>query len=120
MTHNVDFKSDWPGWLAWRGGQNHGLGVRDQAQERGDSCRIPRGVLPTDQVPGRGRTPADQRPSVLGCTTMSGETVGRAYGARSDEYISLFGAVDQLHPADRDVIDGWSRHISGPVVDAGC
>ena len=51
---------------------------------------------------------------------MSGETVGRAYGARADEYVSLFGSVEQLHPADREFIDLWSRQISGPVVDAGC
>lgn len=48
------------------------------------------------------------------------ERVRRAYGARAEEYIQLFGSTDQVHPDDLALI---ARHLSirpGIVLDVGC
>lgn len=46
--------------------------------------------------------------------------VGEAYDARADEYIELFGSVEQLARVDRDTIDRWQAGVDGPILDAGC
>lgn len=46
--------------------------------------------------------------------------VGDAYDARADEYIELFGSVDQLAKQDRATIERWQAGIAGPILDAGC
>ena len=44
-----------------------------------------------------------------------------AYGARADEYVELFGSLEQLHEADRQLIADWSDGLAeGLVLDAGC
>lgn len=43
-----------------------------------------------------------------------------AYRARAAEYAAVLGAVDQMHPDDRDQISTWGRRIEGPVLDVGC
>ncbi|MET3960288.1 SAM-dependent methyltransferase [Marmoricola sp. OAE513] len=51
---------------------------------------------------------------------MSGARIATAYDGRADEYIELFGSIDQLSPLDRGSIESWSRDIAGLVLDAGC
>jgi SAM-dependent methyltransferase len=46
--------------------------------------------------------------------------VSGAYGARSAEYIGLFGDIDAAAGADRDAVLAWARGITGPVIDVGC
>ncbi len=43
-----------------------------------------------------------------------------AYGARSAEYIELFGGIDAAAEADRTAVLAWARGLAGPVVDVGC
>lgn len=44
-----------------------------------------------------------------------------AYGARADEYVELFGSLEQLHEADRQLITDWSDGLAeGLILDAGC
>ncbi|MBD3940490.1 class I SAM-dependent methyltransferase [Microbacterium sp. NEAU-LLC] len=45
--------------------------------------------------------------------------VRAAYGARSAEYIELFGTVDAATAADRRLILDWARGVGGPVLDIG-
>ncbi|WP_345751870.1 class I SAM-dependent methyltransferase [Microbacterium rhizophilus] len=51
---------------------------------------------------------------------MPESTVTAAYGARSDEYTSLFGDIASAHPDDRALVAEWARGLDGPVVDLGC
>ncbi|TQL68785.1 methyltransferase family protein [Nocardioides albertanoniae] len=51
---------------------------------------------------------------------MTRTEIGASYDSRADEYIDLFGSVDQLSGADRDLIAGWRAKVSGRILDAGC
>ena len=51
---------------------------------------------------------------------MTLDVVRTAYGARSAEYIALFGRVDQVAEVDRDFILAWALGLQGPVLDVGC
>lgn len=51
---------------------------------------------------------------------MTLDVVRTAYGARSAEYIALFGRVDQVAEIDRDFILAWALGLQGPVLDVGC
>jgi SAM-dependent methyltransferase len=46
--------------------------------------------------------------------------VGAAYDGRAEEYIDLFGSVDQLAQRDRDTIGAWQVGVEGCILDAGC
>lgn len=43
-----------------------------------------------------------------------------SYAARAAEYIDRLGAIDTTAKADRDLIDGWARRVSGSILDVGC
>ncbi|KRC61646.1 SAM-dependent methyltransferase [Agromyces sp. Root81] len=43
-----------------------------------------------------------------------------AYAGRAEEYISLFGSVDDAHELDRALVSRWAERVDGPVLDAGC
>ncbi len=44
-----------------------------------------------------------------------------AYGARADEYVELFGSLEQLDEADRQLVADWSDGLTeGLILDAGC
>lgn len=49
-----------------------------------------------------------------------GSGVGDAYSHRSAEYSELFGSMDAVHPADRQLVSAWAGGIVGCVIDAGC
>ncbi|QMW65523.1 class I SAM-dependent methyltransferase [Mumia sp. ZJ1417] len=46
--------------------------------------------------------------------------IGGAYDARADEYVALFGSVDQAAQQDRDTIERWQAGVDGRILDAGC
>lgn len=48
------------------------------------------------------------------------ERVTAAYSARAEEYATLLGSMDAVHPDDRAVVEAWAAGRSGPLVDAGC
>jgi len=43
-----------------------------------------------------------------------------AYGARSAEYVELFGSINAASEADRNVVLAWAQRLTGPVIDVGC
>lgn len=51
---------------------------------------------------------------------MTVSKVSDAYGARSAEYIELFGRIDAAAEADRDAVLAWASGIAGPIIDVGC
>ena len=51
---------------------------------------------------------------------MTLESVRAAYGARSAEYVDLFGAIESAAEVDRSAILAWARGLDGPVLDVGC
>lgn len=51
---------------------------------------------------------------------MTTAAVSAAYGARSAEYVDLFGTIDAAADVDRDAVLTWARDITGPVIDVGC
>lgn len=52
---------------------------------------------------------------------MHNPGVRDAYSIRADEYVNVLGAVEDMHDADRKLIERWSTHLpSGVVLDAGC
>lgn len=42
------------------------------------------------------------------------------YVDRAREYAMHLGSMDAVHPADRHLIETWSDHIRGKILDAGC
>lgn len=45
----------------------------------------------------------------------------QAYGSRAEEYVEALGSVEQMHDADRWLIEQWTRYLSpGSVLDVGC
>lgn len=46
--------------------------------------------------------------------------VRSAYGARSAEYIEMFGGIDTAAEADRNAVIAWARGLTGPIIDVGC
>ncbi len=60
----------------------------------------------------------EQREPMMATVTVS--EVSRAYGARSAEYIELFGEIDAAAEADRNAVLAWARGITGPIIDVGC
>jgi trans-aconitate methyltransferase len=46
--------------------------------------------------------------------------VQRAYSRRAEQYISLFGSVEHVHPGDLALIGRHLAQLSGPVLDLGC
>jgi SAM-dependent methyltransferase len=51
---------------------------------------------------------------------MTASEVTKAYGARSAEYIELFGSINTAAEVDRTAVLAWARGITGPIVDVGC
>lgn len=51
---------------------------------------------------------------------MSMNTVENAYSHRASEYIEHLGAMEAVHPSDRQLVRSWAHGIDGPVIDAGC
>lgn len=51
---------------------------------------------------------------------MTGTRIGEAYDRRADEYIRLFGSVEDTAERDARVIAQWRDGVRGPVLDAGC
>lgn len=51
---------------------------------------------------------------------MTDSPVVSAYSTKAEPYIEALGSVNQLHPADRDLIVSWARGIDGSVIDVGC
>lgn len=51
---------------------------------------------------------------------MTVSKVSEAYGARSAEYIDLFGTIDAVAEADRNAVLAWARGLTGPIIDVGC
>ena len=51
---------------------------------------------------------------------MTVREVGAAYDARSQEYVELFGSLDQLAVADRLLVSRWRDSTPGLLLDAGC
>ncbi|KQW04125.1 SAM-dependent methyltransferase [Leifsonia sp. Root4] len=51
---------------------------------------------------------------------MTVSKVSDAYGARSAEYIELFGRIDAAAEADRKGVLAWARGLTGPIIDVGC
>lgn len=51
---------------------------------------------------------------------MTVSKVSEAYGARSAEYIDLFGEIDAAAEADRNAVLAWARGLTGPIIDVGC
>lgn len=52
---------------------------------------------------------------------MTEVQVQQAYGSRAEEYTDALGSVEQMHDADRRLIEHWSKYLPpGPVLDAGC
>ncbi|MFT2815724.1 class I SAM-dependent methyltransferase [Leifsonia sp. A12D58] len=51
---------------------------------------------------------------------MTVSRVSDAYGARSAEYIELFGRIDAAVETDRNAVLTWARGLTGPIIDVGC
>jgi ubiquinone/menaquinone biosynthesis C-methylase UbiE len=51
---------------------------------------------------------------------MTVSKVSDAYGARSAEYIELFGRIDAAAETDRNAVLAWARGLTGPIIDVGC
>jgi len=47
-------------------------------------------------------------------------SVGDAYSERADEYVALLGAMESVHPDDRELVSAWAGALAGRIVDAGC
>lgn len=66
----------------------------------------------------------DARPPVPTAPAADGadatEDVTRAYAARAAEYVAALGAMDAVHPSDRQLVETWAQAVSGPILDAGC
>lgn len=42
------------------------------------------------------------------------------YADRANEYTSLLGSMDAVHPADRHLVEAWADQVDGVILDAGC
>ncbi|QKT06182.1 class I SAM-dependent methyltransferase [Gordonia sp. X0973] len=51
---------------------------------------------------------------------MPDHRVRDAYSRRAREYIDLFGSIDSTAEVDRALLLGWSRTLTGRVLDVGC
>lgn len=58
--------------------------------------------------------------AVNGSEPAVGADVGRAYSARAQEYVELFGSMSSTHPSDRALVRHWADGLARPVLDAGC
>jgi SAM-dependent methyltransferase len=48
------------------------------------------------------------------------QRIQRAYSLLAEQYISLFGSVEHVHPGDLELIGRHLAQLSGPVLDLGC
>ncbi len=46
--------------------------------------------------------------------------VATSYGARAQEYADRLGTVEAVAEADLTLVQGWARHVGGPIIDVGC
>jgi SAM-dependent methyltransferase len=51
---------------------------------------------------------------------MSVDGVRDAYGARSGEYIGLFGSIEAAADEDRRQVLTWATSVAGTIIDIGC
>lgn len=45
--------------------------------------------------------------------------VKQSYSERASEYVATLGSVESMDPLDVELITGWGKSISGPILDAG-
>ncbi|RWZ68082.1 class I SAM-dependent methyltransferase [Labedella populi] len=46
--------------------------------------------------------------------------VQTSYSKRAEEYTTLFGSMESVHPSDVQLVTAWAGQIDGPILDAGC